>query len=186
MGCCPIIRWLPVGDWSAHRRGPRTSAVASALVIPARKEDGTLPWQRFSNASEVIGVVVAAMMLFIRLGSMIAAGLPLIAAIAGVGALVVLSFSGVVEQTETTPILGLMLGLTVDIDYSLFIRYRHRQKLRAWIRMRQSIGLATGTSGTAVRFAGITVIIVLAALNSTGIGFLGLMGTAGSAVRSKI
>ncbi|TFC01086.1 MMPL family transporter [Cryobacterium adonitolivorans] len=134
------------------------------------------------GATEVIGVVIAAIVLFIMLGSMIAAGLPLIAAVVGVGvgALGVLSFSGVVEQTETTPILGLMLGLAVGIDYSLFILHRHRQNLRAGIPLRKSIGLATGTSGTAVFFAGVTVIIVLAALNITGIGFLGLMGTAGA------
>ncbi|MBC8116883.1 MAG: MMPL family transporter, partial [Candidatus Saccharimonas sp.] len=134
------------------------------------------------GATETIGVVIAAIVLFIMLGSMIAAGLPLVASIVGVGvgALGVLSFSGVVEQTATTPILGLMLGLAVGIDYSLFILHRHRQNLRAGIPMRRSIGLATGTSGNAVLFAGITVIIVLAALNITGIGFLGLMGTAGA------
>lgn len=135
------------------------------------------------GASEAIGVIIAGIVLFIMLGSLVAAGLPLLSAIIGVavGAVGVLSFSGVVSESSTTPTLGLMLGLAVGIDYSLFILNRHRRNLRAGIPMRQSIGLATGTSGNAVLFAGITVIIALVALNVTGIGFLGLMGTAGAA-----
>ncbi|AMM21495.1 hypothetical protein AX769_16820 [Frondihabitans sp. PAMC 28766] len=134
------------------------------------------------GASEGIGIVIAAIVLFIMLGSLVAAGLPLLSAIVGVavGAVGVLSFSGVVSESSTTPTLGLMLGLAVGIDYSLFILNRHRRNLRAGIPMRQSIGLATGTSGNAVMFAGITVIIALVALNVTGIGFLGLMGSAGA------
>jgi RND superfamily putative drug exporter len=73
-----------------------------------------------------------------------------------------------------------MLGLAVGIDYALFILNRHRRQLKAGVEVRESIGLATGTSGNAVFFAGITVIIALAALNLTGIGFIGLMGSMGS------
>ena len=83
-------------------------------------------------------------------------------------------------MTSTTPILGLMLGLAVGIDYSLFLLNRHRKQLKTGMELRYSIGLATGTSGNAVTFAGLTVIIALAALNLTGIGFLGLMGTMGA------
>lgn len=135
------------------------------------------------GGTEVIGVVIAAIVLFIMLGSLVAAGLPLLSAVTGVavGALGVLTFSGFVTEPETTPILGLMLGLAVGIDYSLFILDRHRRNLRAGIPMRRSIGLATGTAGSAVLFAGITVIIALVALNVTGIGLLGQMGTAAAA-----
>jgi RND superfamily putative drug exporter len=136
-----------------------------------------------AGATDAIGLAIAAIVLFIMLGSLVAAGLPLLSAIVGVavGAVGVLAFSGVVSESSTTPTLGLMLGLAVGIDYSLFILNRHRRNLRAGMPMRQSIGLATGTSGSAVLFAGITVIIALVALNVTGIAFLGLLGSAAAA-----
>lgn len=134
------------------------------------------------GASEVIGLIIAAIILIIMLGTLIGAGLPLLSAIVGVGVsvLAVLSFSKLVEMNATTPILGLMLGLAVGIDYTLFIINRHRKQLMEGIDVRESIALATGTSGTAVVFAGATVVIALLALNVTGIPFLGLMGTAGA------
>jgi RND superfamily putative drug exporter len=116
------------------------------------------------------------------LGSLIAAGLPVLSAILGVGisASITMALSGFIEMTSTTPILGVMLGLAVGIDYSLFLLNRHRKQLKTGMELQYSIGLATGTSGNAVTFAGLTVIIALAALNLTGIGFLGLMGTMGA------
>ena len=130
--------------------------------------------------AEVVGVLIAAVVLLVMLGTLVAAGLPILTALTGVGigALATLSFSGVVPMTSVTPMLGLMLGLAVGIDYSLFILDRHRRQLLRGVELHESIGLATGTSGNAVVFAGLTVIIALAALNVTGIGFLGLMGTA--------
>ena len=82
---------------------------------------------------------------------------------------------------SVTPVLGLMLGLAVGIDYSLFITNRHKTQMRAGMDLEESIGLANGTSGNAVVFAGATVVTALAALNITGISFLGLMGTVGAA-----
>ncbi|PLC11599.1 RND transporter [Kocuria flava] len=130
--------------------------------------------------AEVIGVVIAGIVLLVMLGTLVAAGLPILMALTGVaiGALGVLSFSGAVDMMSVTPMLGVMLGLAVGIDYSLFILNRHRQQLLAGTGLHRSIGLATGTSGNAVVFAGLTVIIALAALNVTGIPFLGVMGTA--------
>jgi putative drug exporter of the RND superfamily len=131
---------------------------------------------------EIIGLAVAAVVLFVMLGSLIAAGLPVLSAILGVGisASITMALSGFIEMTSTTPILGVMLGLAVGIDYSLFLLNRHRKQLKTGMELQYSIGLATGTSGNAVTFAGLTVIIALAALNLTGIGFLGLMGTMGA------
>ncbi len=73
-----------------------------------------------------------------------------------------------------------MLGLAVGIDYSLFIINRHRRQLKQGVDLHESIGLANGTSGNAVVFAGVTVIVALLALNVTGVAFLGLMGTVGA------
>ena len=127
---------------------------------------------------EVIGLVIAAIVLFVMLGSFIASGLPVLAAILGVGvsATLTMALSGVIQMTSTTPVLGVMLGLAVGIDYSLFILNRHRRQLKAGMAIDESIALANGTSGNAVLFAGLTVIIALVALNLTGIGFLGMMG----------
>ncbi|GAA4848864.1 MMPL family transporter [Luteimicrobium xylanilyticum] len=129
--------------------------------------------------SEVIGVVIAAIVLFVMLGTLIGAGLPLVSAIFGVAvaSAASLSFSGVVDFISVTPVLGVMLGLAVGIDYSLFILNRHRRQLRQGMALHESIGLANGTSGNAVVFAGSTVVVALLALNVTGIPFLGLMGT---------
>ncbi|MBZ2198907.1 MMPL family transporter [Occultella gossypii] len=134
------------------------------------------------GVGEVLGLLVAAIVLIVMLGTLIGAGLPILTALIGVGigALASLSLSGVVEMVSVTPVLGLMLGLAVGIDYSLFIINRHRRQLKHGEDLHSSIGLANGTSGNAVVFAGATVLIALLALNITGIPFLGLMGTVGA------
>ena len=80
---------------------------------------------------EAVGLVVAAIVLFVMLGTLIAAGLPIITALIGVGigVLGAMSLSGVVEMVSVTPVLGVMLGLAVGIDYALFIVNRHRRQL---------------------------------------------------------
>ncbi|MCK9794033.1 MMPL family transporter [Isoptericola sp. 4D.3] len=132
---------------------------------------------------EVVGLVVAAIVLVVMLGTLIGAGLPLVTALVGVGvaAMGSLAFSGMVQMSSVTPVLGLMLGLAVGIDYALFIVNRHRHQLKDGYDVRESVALANGTSGNAVVFAGTTVVIALLALNVTGIPFLGLMGTVGAA-----
>lgn len=131
---------------------------------------------------EVIGLIAAAIVLFVLLGTIIGMAIPIFSALIGVGiaATMVLALSSEFEMTSTTPVLGVMLGLAVGIDYSLFIVNRHRRQLRGGMDVRESIGLANGTSGNAVLFAGLTVMIALVALNLTGIGFIGLMGTMGA------
>ncbi len=132
---------------------------------------------------EIGGVIIAAIVLFVMLGTLIGAGLPLFNALIGVGIGVLgsLAFSGTVDMLSVTPVLAVMLGLAVGIDYSLFILNRHRTQLRDGVPLHESIGLANGTSGNAVVFAGATVLIALLALNLTGIPFLGLMGTVAAA-----
>jgi RND superfamily putative drug exporter len=135
------------------------------------------------GVGEVVGVAVAGIVLVVVLGSLLAASFPIVTAIIGVaiGAMATLSFSGVIQMASVTPFLGVMLGLAVGIDYALFILYRHRRQLMQGADVVESIGLANGTAGNAVVFAGTTVIVALLALNITGIPFLGLMGTAGAA-----
>ncbi|ALE91559.1 RND transporter [Arthrobacter alpinus] len=133
--------------------------------------------------AEVLGIAVAAAVLIIMLGTLIAAGLPLLMAVVGVGIGVggTMALTGVIEMSSISPMLALMLGLAVGIDYSLFIVNRHRQQLLAGMEMRESIAKATGTSGNAVTFAGLTVVIALAALSVTGLPFLAVLGLAAAA-----
>jgi putative drug exporter of the RND superfamily len=134
------------------------------------------------GGSELTGLVIAAIALLTLLGTLVGAGLPILTALWGVviGALGALSLAGVVDMVSVTPILGMMLGLAVGIDYTLFIVNRHRRQLKDGYTVEESIALANGTSGNAVLFAGSTVIIALLALNVTSIPFLGLMGTVGA------
>ncbi|MGO1548964.1 MAG: MMPL family transporter [Nesterenkonia sp.] len=151
--------------------------IDGAEVLPGGDLNMELP-QLFSMA-EAIGLLIAAVVLLVMLGTFVGAGLPLVNALVGVGVAVAaaMAFSGVVEMMSMTPILGLMLGLAVGIDYSLFIINRHRRQLKDGVPLRDSIALANGTAGNAVVFAGATVVIALLALNVTGIPFLALMGT---------
>jgi RND superfamily putative drug exporter len=134
------------------------------------------------GAGEIIGVLIAAIVLVVVFGALLPAVLPLLSSVIGVGVGVAgsLAFSGVVEMASVTPVLGLMLGLAVGIDYALFIINRHRRQLKGGVSLRDSIPLANGTAGNAVVFAGSTVFIALLALNVTGIPFLGVMGTVGA------
>lgn len=135
------------------------------------------------GVGEIVGLIAAALVLVIMLGSLIPASLPLVSSILGVGVGVAgsLAFSGVVDMASVTPVLGVMLGLAVGIDYTLFIVNRHRRQVKEGTDVRESIALANGTAGNAVVFAGATVVIALLALNVTGIPFLGLMGTVAAA-----
>lgn len=134
------------------------------------------------GVGEVAGVVLAGVVLLVMFGSAVAAALPIVTALAGlgVGVLLSLAFSGVVQMASVTPVLGVMLGLAVGIDYSLFLVNRHRRQLALGAEVVESIALANGTAGNAVVFAGSTVMVALLALNVVGIPFLGVMGTVGA------
>ncbi|WP_038604033.1 MMPL family transporter [Corynebacterium atypicum] len=127
--------------------------------------------------SEVVGLAVAFAVLVFTFGSLIAAGLPLITAVIGVGigVLSILLLTSVVELNDVTPTLAIMIGLAVGIDYALFILSRYRVE-RARMSAADAAGMAVGTAGSAVVFAGATVIIALAALTVAGIEFLSWMG----------
>jgi len=131
-----------------------------------------------SFASEGIGLTISLIVLLITFGSLIAAGMPLITAGLGVtlsSSLIVL-LSHVVTLNTTTPLLAEMIGLAVGIDYALFIVSRHRNNLATGMDPKQSIAVSTATAGSAVVFAGMTVIIALLGLFVVGIPFLGMMG----------
>ncbi|MFB8027003.1 MULTISPECIES: MMPL family transporter [unclassified Streptomyces] len=135
------------------------------------------------GSTEVIGVAVAALVLVLTFGSLVAAGMTLLNALVGVGAGMagLFALSSVVELTSTAPILALMLGLAVGIDYSLFITSRYRHYLTDGMDGEEAAGRAVGTAGSAVVFAGATVVIALAGLAVAGVPFLTVMGLAAAA-----
>jgi putative drug exporter of the RND superfamily len=132
------------------------------------------------GVGEVIGLVVAAVVLFITFGSIVAAGLPLLTAIAGIaiGIGTITAATGFIDLSSNTTTLALMLGLAVAIDYALLIVSRYRQELALGRDGEQAAGRAVGTAGSAVVFAGLTVVIALAALFVVGVPFLTEMGLA--------
>ncbi|MGC5004763.1 MMPL family transporter [Streptomyces sp. DT203] len=142
-----------------------------------------LPESKAGGPAELVGVVLAFVILAVALGSVVAAGLPLVTALLGVavGVLGTLFVSGFVQMTGTATVLALMIGLAVGIDYALFVISRHREQLSdPEMDWEESIARATATAGSAVVFAGATVVIALAALSITGIPFLTIMGLAGA------
>ncbi|MFG2175649.1 MMPL family transporter [Streptomyces niveus] len=132
------------------------------------------------GSTEAIGVLIAAGVLVVTFGSLVAAGMTLLNALVAVAAGMagLFAVSSVVELTSTAPILALMLGLAVGIDYSLFITSRHRQYLTEGVGAEEAAGRAVGTAGSAVVFAGATVVIALAGLTVVNIPFLSVMGLA--------
>jgi putative drug exporter of the RND superfamily len=135
------------------------------------------------SPTEGIGVIFAGIVLFIAFGSLLAAGMPLLTAIVGIGVTIggVLAASKFLVIGSSTPLLALMIGLAVGIDYGLFILSRHRNQLAKGMTVQESAATAVATAGSAVVFAGGTVIIALLGLLVVGIPFLSAMGVAAAA-----
>ncbi|NUS89638.1 MAG: MMPL family transporter [Streptomyces sp.] len=133
-----------------------------------------------TGATEVIGIAISAVVLLITFGSLVAAGLPLLTAIIGVG----IGISGITALattlglSSTTSTLAMMIGLAVGIDYALFIVSRYRAELAEGQEREEAAGRAVGTAGSAVVFAGLTVVIALAGLAVVNIPMLSKMGFA--------
>ncbi|HIW35341.1 MAG TPA: MMPL family transporter [Candidatus Paenibacillus intestinavium] len=161
-----------------------TKVVENEAGITVLPSESLLPLQLGIGSGEIIGVIVAAMVLLMTLGSMVAAGLPLLTALLGVGIGVggAFSLSSFIEMSSVSAMLGLMIGLAVGIDYSLFIVNRQRrlifdQKLGS----QEAASRAIGTAGSAVFFAGLTVIIALCGMLVIEISFLSTMALVAAA-----
>ncbi|MTE23343.1 MMPL family transporter [Microbacterium sp. ZXX196] len=129
---------------------------------------------------EAIGVVVALIVLIVTFRAIALAGVPLAVALIGVGVslLAIVLSTQFATVSSTTPMLALMLGLAVGIDYALFIAARHQDQVRDGVPPEDAAARATGTAGSAVVFAGVTVLIALIGLGFAGIPFLTTMGIA--------
>ena len=132
------------------------------------------------GVAEIIGVAMAAVVLLITFGSLAAAGLPLLTAVLGVGLTMftITVLADALGLSTNTGTLAMMLGLAVGIDYALFVVSRYREERAKGHTPEEATGLAVGTAGSAVVFAGLTVVIALAGLAVVGIPMLTKMGLA--------
>lgn len=134
-------------------------------------------------SSEAIGLLFAVVILLVTFGSVLAMGLPIVTALIGLG--IGLTGIGVVsafvDLSSVAPTLAVMIGLAVGIDYALFVVTRHRQNLLLGLDPEESAARANATAGSAVVFAGMTVVIAIAGLGVVGIPFLTVMGLAAAA-----
>ncbi|MFD9032868.1 MMPL family transporter [Streptomyces sp. NPDC059567] len=134
------------------------------------------------HTAEAVGVVVAAVVLFLAFGSLAASALPIATALVSVG----IAYSGiallghVMTVADFAPMLGLLIGLGVGIDYALFIVTRHRKGLKRGLSVAESAQIAVATTGRAVVFAGATVCIALLGMLILRLSFLNGVAIAAS------
>ncbi|WP_041256109.1 MMPL family transporter [Frankia sp. EAN1pec] len=132
------------------------------------------------GVTEAVGIAIAALVLLITFGSLAAAGLPLLTAIVsvGVGIASIMALASTLGLSSTTSTLAMMLGLAVGIDYAVFIVSRYREEHARGLEPQDATAVATGTAGSSVVFAGLTVVIALAGLFIVGVPTLTKMGLA--------
>ncbi|MEV7026761.1 MMPL family transporter [Kitasatospora sp. NPDC093558] len=155
-----------------HGRDAGLKVEVGGTALTAKPEAG--------GSSEAIGMALSAVVLTITFGSLVAAGLPLLTAVVGVGLgmALITGLGSVLGLSSTTGTLAMMLGLAVGIDYAVFIVSRFRAELAEGRTPQEAAGRAVGTAGSAVVFAGLTVVIALAGLSVVGIPLLAKMGMA--------
>ncbi|MFI8074993.1 MMPL family transporter [Streptomyces sp. NPDC086033] len=161
-------------DAASRARDAGLTVEIGGSALDAEEEPG--------GTTEIVGVAVAAVVLVLALGSLVAAGLSLLTAFTGVAIAfgLVSALAVPLGLTSTVAILALMLGLAVGIDYALFITSRFRDERAQGREPEEAAGRAVGTAGSAVVFAGATVIIALAGLGVVGIPELTKMGLGGA------
>jgi putative drug exporter of the RND superfamily len=137
-----------------------------------------------TGTSEVVGIVAAIVILLVAFGTMAAMPLPIVTALLAVitGLSVIGMLGHVIDVPDVGPTLGIMIGLGVGIDYSLFIVTRHRGFLAQGLPVEDSAARAVATSGSAVLFAGGTVVIALCSLVLANIPLVSAMGLAAAVV----
>ncbi|MGV9265171.1 MMPL family transporter [Kitasatospora sp. NPDC003701] len=174
----------PLADVTDQQRDAVRAAAGPADAAGLTVAFGGDAYNRMAQVEggEVIGLMVAGVVLVITLGSLVAAGLPLLTALLGVGVAMaaLLALSGSFEIITTAPVLALMVGLAVGIDYALFILSRHRRHLAEGLEPEEAAARANATAGSAVVFAGLTVVVALAGLAVAGVPFLTVMGLSAS------
>jgi putative drug exporter of the RND superfamily len=185
-GRAAIVTLQLRGVWTDFTDADRAELVAAGQSVRDTGATVEFGGQLFNSTgpavspTEGLGVVIALIVLLITFGSLRAAGMPLLTALFGVAIAmsVVLALTRFISISSTVPLLALMIGLAVGIDYALFILSRHRDQLAEGLEPEESAARAIATAGSAVVFAGLTVIIALAGLAVARIPFLTTMGVA--------
>lgn len=177
-----------IGYIALSLRSPDASAVTAKAITKAVDDSrgsgltveasSGLTIESSPSSSPLVGLVLALIILFITFGTLLAAGLPLVTALVGLGTSLTAIYAATsfVPINSVAPTLAILLALAVGIDYSLFIVSRHRRQLLDGMDVRDSLAHALGTAGTAVVFAALTVIIALAGLAVVNVPFLTQMG----------
>ncbi|MFJ5920523.1 MMPL family transporter [Streptomyces ardesiacus] len=142
--------------------------------------DAVVAEQEMGGTAELIGIGVAAVVLLLTFGSLVAAGMPLLSAVIGVGIGIsaIGALGSTLELSATTSTLAMMIGLAVAIDYALFIVSHYRAEIAEGRAPEEAVGRAVGTAGSAVVFAGLTVVVALSGLAIVNIPILTKMGLA--------
>jgi RND superfamily putative drug exporter len=141
------------------------------------------------GVAEAIGIVAALIILLLAFGSVVAAGLPLAVALAGLGVGVsgITLVAAFTDVATTAPTLATMVGLGVGIDYALFVLTRHREGLAEGLDVPEAVGRAIATAGLSVIFAGFTVLLALCGLVLSRIPVFMTMGfTTGIVVAATV
>jgi putative drug exporter of the RND superfamily len=159
-------------------------AVKAGLQVAYGAGAGEIGQQTQDLTSEAIGLSCALVLLLIMFGSLIAAGIPLVAAIFSVlsGLALLGLLARVITFPTTAPTIATLLGLGVAVDYGLFLVARHREQLDSGMEVERSVRRAGGTSGAAIVVAGSTVAISVLGLYISGVGFVGTLGLAAAIV----
>ena len=159
-----------IGDADVAEKQGLTVAFGGYIGQQVSKSD--------SHTSEVIGIVVAMIVLAFTFGTLVAMGMPIITAILGLvgGLSLVALIAHLVEVPTVGPTLATMMGLGVGIDYALFIVSRQREYRRAGFEIDEAIARSVATTGGAICFAGTTVIVALLSLSIVGIPLVSALG----------
>ena len=166
---------------AAYQRLQTTMSDTNHAGVVRIELGGDLPTeaaQEEPGGQEFIGILVAVVVLLVAFGSVIAMGLPIGLALVGLATSVglITLVASVVDVNSISPVLAAMIGLGVGIDYALFIVTRHRENLRLGMTVEDAAGRAIATSGSAVVFAGATVVIAICGLAIAGIPAVTVMG----------
>ncbi|MDA1189113.1 MAG: MMPL family transporter [Chloroflexi bacterium] len=153
---------------------------SDAFQVELGGEIPTAGGQEPPGSSELIGVIAAVIILLIAFGSVIAMGLPIITALAGLipGFMLITILSAFADMPSFTTQFGAMIGIGVGIDYSLLVVNRFREAMSRGYELDNAIVLAASTAGRSVLFAGSVVVIALLGLWTVGIPFVSYLGTA--------
>ncbi|MCX4234597.1 MMPL family transporter [Streptomyces sp. NPDC020707] len=158
------------------------AARADGLQVELGGQAVALTESSGGHLAEIVGVAVAAVVLFLAFGSLAASALPIATALVGVGT----AYAGIVllghlmTVADFAPMLGLLIGLGVGIDYALFIVTRHRRGLKRGLPVEEAAREAVATTGRAVVFAGATVCVALLGMLILRLGFLNGVAIAAS------